>query len=102
MASAIDFKKLNYYCPRALEREGGKNLTPQAVFHYTPSHIFLSEAAFLNLDGHGHLLLRLNGDAIFEPRPQFSGAWSYEDISPAAGKRVRCDALRSAWAAGLY
>jgi len=80
----------------------GKNLTSQTVFHYTAFHIFLSEAAFLNFDGYGNLLLRLDGDAMFGPHPHFSGAWRDEDLPSADGERVRCDALRSARATGLY
>jgi hypothetical protein len=40
MASAIDFKKLNSYCPGAPERESGKRLDTSSCFSlYTLSYL---------------------------------------------------------------
>jgi len=54
-------------CLVALRGKAGKNLTHQAIFHYTPSHLFLFKAALLRFDSYGYLLLRLDGEAVFRP-----------------------------------
>ncbi len=53
--------------------KAGKNLTPQAVFHYTAFHIFLFKSAQLSFDSYGYLLLRLDVEAVFRPHPRFPG-----------------------------
>jgi hypothetical protein len=51
----------------AMARTGkaGKNLTHQAVFHYTPFHIFLFKSTQLSFDSYGYLLLQLDVEAVF-------------------------------------